>query len=234
MKPNCPECRERIQINATRCPHCQASIDPNDYMPAFEEAREKRSGQVNRAKKWTVRAVSVIVLLIATLATVAAWDAYRIMEATYRRQMKLWGCDREQAVKSFNHQAKVLYTEAGDDHLEPPDVWNWFWTIFTLKQWPIIYAGELVSNNDAASQDLDEEWGDFGTMSDFIRWCDLTGALEAVKMARDRGESFPPPPSFWRIKAPIPEGAWRTVEITREQLRPYMQGNHPILPETNN
>jgi hypothetical protein len=234
MKPNCPECRERIQINATRCPHCQASIDPNDYMPAFKEARDKRSGQINRAKKYTVRAVLVFGLIIATLATVAAWDAYRIMEACYRYQMKNWECDREQAVESFNHRTKVLYTQTGDDHLTPPDVWSWFWTIFTLKQWPIIYAGERVSGNDVASQGLDEEFGDFGTMSDFTRWHELTSALEAVKKAKDRGESFPPPPSFWRIEAPIPERAWRAAKMIREQLRPYIQENHPILIETNN
>ena len=165
----------------------------------------------------------MIVLLIATLATVAAWDAYRIMEAVYRRQMKLWGCDREQAVESFNHQTKVHHTQKGYDHLTTPDVWSNFWPIFTLKQWPIIYAGKHFSDHDETIQGLHEE-----------RWYQLTSSLEAVKVAKDRGESFPPPPSFWRIEAPIPERAWRAAEMIREQLRPYMQENHPILPETNN
>lgn len=246
MKPTCPKCLEVIKAGATRCPHCQASIDPNDYMPAFEEARQKRSDQIDRAKKWTVRAVSVIVLLpvsvivllIATLATVAAWDAHRIMEANYRLEMKIWDCDRKQAVESREYEDQVLASDY--IHRDPPEDFTpqnferLFWLIATFKLPPIKHANwvEIFIEDLIQSYDLEETGWE--NRLEFTKWARLDEAFEQMHEAAQRGEIFPSPPSFYRTGKTVPEFAWRRKFASDEQIRPYLPEDFRVVPGSDN
>ena len=76
MKPTCPRCLEVIKAGATRCPHCQADIDPDEYMVPILAAQEKR-----KRLGWRIRFAVRCVFVIGFLGLTVGIPSYRAHQA---------------------------------------------------------------------------------------------------------------------------------------------------------